>query len=81
MAGSQAARRVDSASASAPNRMIWGTGYAGRARLVPLEQAIDLVTNQLDLSQTAIEDIFWRTPLALFGFEKSVTSDVTSAVQ
>ena len=59
-------------------RMIWGTGYAGRARLVPLEDAIDLVRNHLDLSQAAIDDIFWRTPLALFGFEKTVTSDVAS---
>ena len=53
--------------------MIWGTGYAGRARLVPLEQAIDLVRTHLDLSPTAIDDIFWRTPLALFGFGEAVT--------
>jgi predicted TIM-barrel fold metal-dependent hydrolase len=62
-------------------RMIWGTGYAGRARLVPLEEAIELVTNHLDLSQTAIEDIFWRTPLGLFGFEKTVPSNVPFRVQ
>jgi predicted TIM-barrel fold metal-dependent hydrolase len=62
-------------------RMIWGTGYAGRARLVPLEQAIELVTNHLDLSQTAIEDILWRTPLTLFGFEKTVRSNVPFRVQ
>lgn len=55
------------------DRMIWGTGFAGRARLVPLEQAIDLVRTHLDLQPAAIEDIFWRTPLALFGFGGAVT--------
>ena len=45
---------------------------------MPLEEAIELVTNHLDLSQTAIEDILWRTPLALFGFEKTATSNVAS---
>lgn len=49
-------------------RVIWGTGFPGRARLVPLEQALDLVRTQLDLSPNAIEDILWRTPRALFGF-------------
>ncbi len=63
------------------NRMIWGTGFAGRARLVPLEQAIDLVRTQLDLPPTAIEDIFWRTPLALFGFGGAVTQNVSSPAQ
>ena len=54
-------------------RMIWGTGFPGRARLVPLEQALDLVTNQLDLSPDDIEDILWRTPRALFGFGDAVS--------
>ena len=55
--------------------MIWGTGYAGRARLVPLEQAVDLVRTHLDLPRAAIEDIFWRTPLALFGFGEAPSDD------
>jgi predicted TIM-barrel fold metal-dependent hydrolase len=60
------------------DRMIWGTGFAGRARLVPLEHAIDLVKNHLDLSPIAIDDICWRTPRALFGFEEAAASGVAS---
>ncbi len=55
-------------------RIIWGTGFPGRARLVPLEQAIDLVRAHLDLSPAAIEVILWRTPRALFGFGEALTS-------
>ena len=49
-------------------RMIWGTGYPGAARLVPMDQAIDFVTTRLGLSTEAVDDILWQTPRALFGF-------------
>lgn len=51
-----------------PERMLWGTGYAGRARLVPLRQALDYVHNHLELTATDLDAILDRTPRALFGF-------------
>ena len=52
-----------------PERMIWGTGYAGRARLVPLEQALRYVREELPcLSASDLEQILDYTPRALFGF-------------
>ncbi len=52
-----------------PDRMIWGTGYAGRARLVPLEQALRYVREELPcLSQSDVDRILDETPRALFGF-------------
>jgi predicted TIM-barrel fold metal-dependent hydrolase len=50
-------------------RMIWGTGYAGRARLVPLEQALRYVRDELPcLTASDREKIVDSTPRALFGF-------------
>ncbi len=51
-----------------PERMIWGTGYAGRARLVPLEQALQYVRELPCCSSTDLEKILGETPLRLFGF-------------
>jgi len=52
-----------------PGRMIWGTGYAGRARLVPLQQALSYVRDELPcLSAADQEQILGSTPQALFGF-------------
>jgi predicted TIM-barrel fold metal-dependent hydrolase len=52
-----------------PERMIWGTGYAGRARLVPLEQALRYVREELPcLSSSDLDEILGSTPRALFGF-------------
>jgi predicted TIM-barrel fold metal-dependent hydrolase len=52
-----------------PERMIWGTGYAGRARLVPLEQALRYVREELPcLSASDRELILDQTPRELFGF-------------
>lgn len=50
-------------------RMIWGTGYAGRARLVPLEQALRYVRGELPcLSPADLDKILGNTPRDLFGF-------------
>jgi len=50
-------------------RMIWGTGYAGKARLVPLEQALRYVREELPcLDQSDLERILDKTPRQLFGF-------------
>jgi len=52
-----------------PARMLWGTGYPGRARLVTLEQALRYVRNELPcLSPADLEQILGSTPRALFGF-------------
>ncbi len=52
-----------------PGRMIWGTGYAGRARLVPLGQALRYVREELPcLSPADLEQILGSTPRELFGF-------------
>ena len=52
-----------------PERMIWGTGYAGSARLVPLEQALRYVREELPcLSSADLEKILGSTPSRLFGF-------------
>jgi predicted TIM-barrel fold metal-dependent hydrolase len=49
-------------------RMIWGTGYPRTARLVPLDQALRLVEEELPLTSGERRDILWETPVALFGF-------------
>jgi predicted TIM-barrel fold metal-dependent hydrolase len=50
-------------------RMLWGTGYAGTARLVPLEQALRYVRKELpDLSVDDLTAILDETPRRLFGF-------------
>lgn len=52
-----------------PERMIWGTGYAGKARLVPLAQALRYVREELPcLGPSDLEQILDRTPRDLFGF-------------
>jgi predicted TIM-barrel fold metal-dependent hydrolase len=51
-----------------PARLIWGTGYAGSGRLVPLAQALDYVQHHLPLSEADLDLILDRTPRALFGF-------------
>jgi predicted TIM-barrel fold metal-dependent hydrolase len=52
-----------------PERMIWGTGYAGRARLVPLAQALRYVRAELPcLTSSDLDEILGSTPKALFGF-------------
>lgn len=49
--------------------MIWGTGYAGRARLVPLDRALRYVREELpSLSSADLAQILGSTPSALFGF-------------
>ncbi len=50
-------------------RMVWGTGYAGRARLVPLEQALRYVREELPcLTRDDVDRILGETPRELFGF-------------
>lgn len=52
-----------------PDRMLWGTGYAGRARLVPLAQALQYVREELPcLTASDRAKILDTTPRALFGF-------------
>jgi predicted TIM-barrel fold metal-dependent hydrolase len=55
-------------SAFGPERLIWGTGYAGTGRLVPLKQALDYVHHHLGLSESDLDLILDRTPKHLFGF-------------
>jgi L-fuconolactonase len=50
-------------------RMIWGTGFPSKARLVPLRQAIEYVRQYLPcLSSADVDRILGETPRALFGF-------------
>jgi predicted TIM-barrel fold metal-dependent hydrolase len=49
-------------------RMLWGTGYPGSARLVPLEQALRYVEVELPLTDDERALILWETPARLFGF-------------
>jgi predicted TIM-barrel fold metal-dependent hydrolase len=51
-----------------PQRMMWGTGYPRTARLVPLDQALRYVEQELPLSAAERHDILWETPKRLFGF-------------
>lgn len=52
-----------------PGRMIWGTGYPNGARLVPLEQALRYVRQELPcLAPDDVDQILGATPKALFGF-------------
>jgi predicted TIM-barrel fold metal-dependent hydrolase len=50
-------------------RMMWGTGYPRTARIVPLEQALRYVQQELPLTPADRRQILWETPAALFGFE------------
>ena len=49
-------------------RMMWGTGYPRTARLVPLEQALRDVEEDLPLSDDERRQLLWDTPKALFDF-------------
>jgi len=50
-------------------RIVWGTGYAGSARLVPLVQALRYVREELPcLSRSDVDTILGDTPRELFGF-------------
>jgi len=52
-----------------PERMLWGTGFPGRARLVPLGQALQYVQRELPcLSADDVKLILGETPRQLFGF-------------
>jgi predicted TIM-barrel fold metal-dependent hydrolase len=53
-----------------PDRMLWGTGYAGSARLVPIEQALEYVEEQLPLTEGERRTILWDAPARLFGFTR-----------
>ena len=53
-----------------PDRIVWGTGFPGRARLVPVEQALAYV--QRDLPGLSADDrsrILGSTPRELYGFD------------
>lgn len=51
------------------DRMVWGTGFPGRARLVPLEHALAYVRTDLPcLTDADRERILDTTPRALYGF-------------
>jgi predicted TIM-barrel fold metal-dependent hydrolase len=53
-------------------RMLWGTGYPTGARLVPLDQALRYVREELpSLTPTDRERILGSTPQALFRFAKA----------
>ena len=49
-------------------RMMWGTGYPRTARLVPLEQALRFVKEELPLSDDERRQLLWDCPAKLFGF-------------
>lgn len=49
-------------------RMMWGTGYPRSARLVPLEQALRYIREDLPLSDDERRQMLWDSPAALFGF-------------
>lgn len=51
-----------------PERMVWGTGYAGPGRLVTLPDALQFVRHELPLSHEDVRKILGETPRALFGF-------------
>jgi predicted TIM-barrel fold metal-dependent hydrolase len=50
-------------------RMVWGTGYPQSARLVPLDQALHYVEQDLPLAADERRQILWETPRRLFRFE------------
>ena len=50
------------------DRMMWGTGYPRTARLVPLEQALRYVQEELPLSDEERRHLLWDCPARLFGF-------------
>ena len=56
------------ADAFGAHRMMWGTGYPRTARLVPLEQALRYVKEELPLSDDERLQLLWDCPAKLFGF-------------
>ncbi|MBI2940859.1 MAG: amidohydrolase [Chloroflexi bacterium] len=63
-------------------RMLWGTGYPGRARLVPLAQALRYVRQELPvLTAEEIDQILGRTPGALFGFRSAWPGNCSGSVR
>lgn len=49
-------------------RMIWGTGFPGAHRKVPLGEALAYVEDDLPLSARERDAILWETPRRWFGF-------------
>jgi len=53
-----------------PDRMVWGTGFPGKARLVPLAKALAYVQREIPgLTETDRRKILDETPRRLYGFE------------
>jgi predicted TIM-barrel fold metal-dependent hydrolase len=50
-------------------RMMWGTGFPGAHRKVPLEQALRYVEVDLPLTHAERDQILWATPAHLYSFE------------
>jgi predicted TIM-barrel fold metal-dependent hydrolase len=50
------------------DRLLWGTGFPGPLRRVPLDQAVRYVTTELPFSAAERQNILWDTPAALFSF-------------
>jgi len=51
------------------DRMMWGTGYPRSARLVPLEQGLRYIKEELPLTDDERRSILWDAPAKLFGFD------------
>lgn len=51
------------------DRMMWGTGYPGTARIVPLADGLSYVERHLPLTAAQRRAILWDTPARLFGFD------------
>jgi predicted TIM-barrel fold metal-dependent hydrolase len=50
------------------NRLLWGTGFPGPLRRVPLDLAVRYITTELPFSAAERQDILWDTPASLFSF-------------
>lgn len=50
------------------DRMMWGTGYPGIKRLVPLADGLSYIEQHLPLTTAQRHAILWQTPARLFGF-------------
>ena len=49
-------------------RIIWGTGYPGKVRLVPLQQALDYVRGLPCFTPAELDKVLGETPRQLFAF-------------
>ena len=49
-------------------RIIWGTGYPGKVRLVPLQHALDYVRGLPCFTPVELDKVLGETPRRLFGF-------------